>query len=175
MPEAPPPDPSLDEDESRGSSVRLRVAPARESATFLAWAQEQVVSSPMEVSEEVRRLENQLISALRARDHAQALLLASTLVYANPQHEVARRIKARCAQNLRGATKAFPRHDAIPRMRLAWYEMEGRNLSQRAAYILSCVDGFLSVEQLIDVSAMSPLVAYDLLDNLVRDGIIELT
>jgi hypothetical protein len=60
-------------------------------------------------------------------------------------------------------------------MRLAWHELAGRNLSHKAAYMLSCVDGFLTVEQLMDVSAMAPLAAYDTLDNLVRDGIIELT
>ncbi len=175
MPEAPPPG-SAEEDESRSSSIRLRLAPVRDSSTFLAWAQEQVTSTTVQpVSEEVRLLENQLISALRGRDHAQALMIASALVYAHPEHEVGKRIKARCAQNLRGATLAFPRHDAVPRMRMAWYEMAGRNLSHRAAFMLSCVDGFLTVEQLIDVSAMAPLVAYDVLDNLVRDGILELT
>jgi hypothetical protein len=165
-----------DDEENRSSSVRLRVAPSRESATFLAWAQEQVTSTDhVPVSDEVRLLENRLISALRARDGAQALLLASAIVYSCPEHAVAKRIKARCAQQVRGATLAFPRHDAIPRMRLAWHEMAGRNLSRRAAFMLSCVDGFLTVEQLMDVSAMEPLVAYDTLDNLVRDGIIELT
>jgi hypothetical protein len=164
------------DNEARASSIRLRIAPSRESATFLAWAQEQVTSTDAKVvSEEVRLLENRLISALRSRDVALALILSSSLVYQCPDHEVGKRIKARCAHQVRGATRAFPRHDAIPRMRLAWSDMVGRNLSRRAAFMLSCVDGHLTVEQLIDVSAMEPLVAYDTLDNLVRDGIIELT
>jgi hypothetical protein len=165
----------VDAEEARSSAIRLRIAPTRDSATFLAWAQEQVTATTtVPLSEEVRLLENRLISALRARDNSLALLIASAIVYSCPEHEIARRIKARCAQR-RGATLAFPRHDAVAHMRLAWHDMEGRNLSRRAAYMLSCIDGFLTVEQLIDVSAMEPLTAYDTIDNLLRDGIIELT
>jgi hypothetical protein len=168
------PRPAQPAQQLRTSSVQLRVAPAREPASFVAWAQEQV-SHEAAPSDEVRQLEQQLVTALRNRDAAQALTAASVLVYECPDHEVARRIKVRCAQQLRGATRAMPRPEAIPRMRIPWHELGGRNLAQRAAFLLSCIDGVSTVEQLIDVSAFSPLVAYDILDVLVRDGIVELT
>jgi hypothetical protein len=171
-----PPSEEFGDEEAQSSLVRLRIAPRRESANFVAWAQEQITATDhVVVSEEVRLLENRLIAALSAHDLAQALMLANAIVYQHANHEVAKRIKARCSQQLRGAPLAFPRHDAIPRMRVPWHELAGRNLSRRAAFMLSCVDGVSTVEQLIDVSALAPLLAYDTLDNLLRDGIIELT
>lgn len=167
---------TVEERESRSSFTRIRIEPRRDATNFAAWVHEQITSTDHAVvSEEVRALEHRLIAALSARDSAQALVIASAIVYQHPDHQVARRIKARCAQRVRGVTAAFPRHDAIPRMRVAWYELSGRNLSRSAAFMLSCIDGFLTVDQLIDVSAMAPLLAYDTLDTLVRDGIIELT
>lgn len=165
----------LEAGDDRASSVRLRIAPLREAPSFLEWAREQVEHGETPTSPAIQALEEKLIDALRAHDSAQALTVASVLVYECPDHAVARHIKARCAAQLRGLTRAFPRHDAIPRMRLAWHELEERNLSHRAAFMLSCIDGFSTVEQLMDISAMPPLVAYDTLDILVRDGIVELT
>jgi hypothetical protein len=148
--------------------------PSGEPTTFLKWAEDQVAPEAAP-SEEVRVHEEQLVTALRNRDPAQALTAASVLVYKYPGHEVARRIKARCAHQLqRGATRAFPRGDSIPRMVVAWHELGDRPLSRSAAFMLSCIDGVSSVEQLIDVSAMPPLAAYDTLDLLVQDGIVEL-
>jgi hypothetical protein len=127
------------------------------------------------VPEGVRKLEDQLVEALREHDAARALTVASVIVYERPDHEVARRMKTRCAQHLRGATLVFPRLDAIPRMRVVWHELGGRNLPRRAIFMLACIDGVSTVEQIVDISAMSPLMAYDTLDLLVQGGIVELT
>ena len=164
-----------DPGDDRASSVRLRLAPTREPPAFLDWAREQVEYAATPASPAVQALEEKLIEALRAHDSAQALTLASVIVYECPEHPVARHIKTRCAAQLRGLTRAFPRHDAIPRMRIPWTDLGERNLSHRAAFMLSCIDGFSTVEQVLDISSMSPLVAYDTLDILVRDGIVELT
>jgi hypothetical protein len=159
-----------------GPALAVRLAPPLEPATFVTWVQEQLAQeSSLKTSDEVGVLEQKLVRALRDRNTAQALTLASVIVYQCPEHEVARRIKTRCAQQQRGATLAFPRSDAIPRMRLPWTELEGRNLPGRAAFLLSCLDGASTVEQIIDVSAMPVLLAYETLDMLVRDGIVELT
>jgi hypothetical protein len=161
--------------EQPGSSVRLRLAPTGEPRSFTAWAQESLSDdSTAPVSEEVRKLEHQLVAALGARNGPQAMLVASTMVYRWPEHAAARRIKDRCAKHLRDTTIVFPRPDAIPRMRVAWHELAGRNLSRLAAYMLSCIDGSLRVEQVVDISAMSPLIAYETLDALAQEGIIEL-
>jgi hypothetical protein len=148
--------------EARGSAVRMRVSVPL--ATIPAEAL---------VSDEVRLLEDQLVNALRRGENARALMLASSLVYSNPEHVVARRIKSRCAQNMTADAIPFPSDDAIPVQCLDTSELAERNLSRRAAHMLSCIDGALTVEEVIDISALPQLVAYDVLDALVREGIID--
>ena len=109
------------------------------------------------------------------RDLPNALTLASVLVYMDPENAIARRIKDRCAKQLDNArTRSFPRHDAIPRQRVPWSELSRRTLSRSEAFLLYCIDGKTTVEDIIDASAMPPLVAFETLDALIREGLVDL-
>jgi hypothetical protein len=126
--------------------------------------------------EGVRRTEERLLSAIKTSDLPNALTLASVLVYMDPSHAIAQRIKKRCANQMDSArTRAFPRHDAIPRQCIPWSELRRRTLSRSEAFLLWCIDGRSTVEQVIDTSAMSPLVAFETLDDLIREGIVDLS
>jgi hypothetical protein len=121
-------------------------------------------------------LEQRLLHAILEHDPAAALILASTLAYLDPTHEVARRIKSRCFKQLRSnVTREFPAYDAIPRVSLGWDAITKRHLSRHAAYVLACIDGASTVEVLVDVSALQPLAAYEALDSLISDGIVVLS
>jgi hypothetical protein len=115
-------------------------------------------------------LEARLLAALRQRDTSSALLLASRLVYLEPTHDAARRIKVRCASRKSDAAD-FPGALAVPRMVVTWDSLVGQELSAHAAYMLSLVDGS-TVDALVDASALRPLAAYEALDGLRRAGII---
>jgi hypothetical protein len=118
-------------------------------------------------------LEARLLRALEQRKLPEALMVASSLVYLYPAHDVARRLKERCADQMdsKGAPEFAPRH-AVPSMRLSWNELRDRTLSREAAYVLSCVDGATTIEALIDMSALQPLAAYEALDALTCEGIV---
>ncbi len=126
----------------------------------------------------VRLAEERLLEAMKAHDVAKALTLASVLVYMDPTHAIAQRIKDRCAKlpdhGDRARTLAFPRPDAIPRQCVPWSDLRRRTLSRNEAYLLWCVDGRSTVEAIIDASAMPPLVAFETLDSLIREGIVDL-
>ena len=161
--------------EPKGSGIRVRVAPAVDAAAMAALAVDYDTSSPSSTSpDDVCRLEERLLAAVKAGDLAAALTLASVIVYADPAHEVARSIKERCATQAAGtASQPFPRQDAVPRQRVAWSELTRRALSRNEAFVLSRIDGRSTVAELVDVSGMAPLAAFATLDRLVRDGIID--
>ncbi|HLK39353.1 MAG TPA: hypothetical protein VKU41_21480 [Polyangiaceae bacterium] len=126
-------------------------------------------------SDDVAELESLLLRAMKARDGAAALVLASRIVYVDPAHAVAQRIKSRCTQRIRAhCTREFPRADAVPRMLVTWQELKHRPLTREAAYLLTCVDGRATVEEIVDTSALTLLVAYEAFDGLVNDGIVAL-
>ena len=157
-----------------GSALRMKVARAAsgEDLAALTVVRDEAASKPAAI----RQAEDRLLAAIRSRDLPNALILASVLVYMDPGNAIARRIKDRCAKQLDSArTRSFPRHDAIPRQRVPWSELSRRTLSRSEAYLLWCIDGRSTVEDIIDASAMPPLVAFETLDALLREGLIDLT
>jgi hypothetical protein len=166
--------------EQKGSGVRVRIAPTVDAAAMAALALDYDTSTTSSTSpDDVCRLEERLLAAVKAGDLAAALTLASVIVYADPEHEVARGIKERCATQAAalaaGSTdQPFPRQDAVLRQRVAWSELTRRALSRNEAFLLSRIDGRTTVAELVDVSGMAPLAAFATLDSLVRDGIIDL-
>lgn len=138
-------------------------------------SQERDIDPPSAPEPSMRReeLESRLLEALKAHDSGAALLLASALAYMDPTSETARRIKLRCVSRVQGrATRELPQLQAVPKRLVDWASLEDRKLTRQQIYVLSLVDGIATVENVIDASAISPLVAYDALDCLLRDKII---
>jgi hypothetical protein len=155
------------------SAVQLRVAKAANGADIAALDIGR--DHPSTRPEPIRETEERLLSAIKTRDLPNALTLASVLVYMDPTHEIAVRIKDRCAKQLEGTrTRAFPRHDAVPKQCVPWSELRRRTLSRHEAYLLYCIDGQSTVEEIVDASAMPPLIAFETLDALIREGIVDL-
>jgi hypothetical protein len=159
--------------ESPGSAVRLRVVPAAEELELAARCLEQ--DDPSARPDAVRRAQERLLAAIRADDLSNALTLASVLVYTDPDHAIARRIKDACAKVLSSApTRPFPKPSAVPRKRMPWPELSRRSLSRAEAHVLWCIDGRLTVEEVVDASALPPLTAFETLEALLLGGVIDL-
>jgi hypothetical protein len=62
----------------------------------------------------------------------------------------------------------------VPHRLVEWDALQGRNLSREKVYILALIDGFSTIEAVIDASAISPRAAYDALEELVREEIVTL-
>ncbi|MCG8421997.1 MAG: hypothetical protein MJE77_29090 [Proteobacteria bacterium] len=63
---------------------------------------------------------------------------------------------------------------AVPTMAMDLNQLGGENIDNRAAFLMSRVDGMLTVDELLDVSGMPRLEAYRHLSMLVIKGILKL-
>jgi hypothetical protein len=63
---------------------------------------------------------------------------------------------------------------AVPSLAMSASEYGQRALDNRAAFLLSRVDGMLTIDDLMTVSGMPPLEAHRHLCNLLRQGILTL-
>ena len=76
---------------------------------------------------------------------------------------------------LQGVYKAYLGDSTqVPMLTLPLHEIELHQLDNRAAFLLSRIDGSMSVEDILDVCGMSRLEALQLLSGLVMRGVLEL-
>ena len=149
------------------SGIQLRTETA---ATAVAAP---LVQSAKGVSPERAVLEGRLLRAVQASCNGAALMLASSLTYQDPEDEVARRIKARCAElEENPQARAFPRRKAVPRVHIGWNGVKEEMVSCQAAYMLMFIDGQSTVEVMVDASGLPPLTAYEAIDSLIGAGIV---
>lgn len=64
--------------------------------------------------------------------------------------------------------------DHVPRLLVKHSAITALSLDHRAGFLLSCVDGGSTIEEIIDVSAMPRLDAVRILYELVQEGVIEM-
>jgi hypothetical protein len=81
------------------------VVPGTGVESFSSWVNDQLVPSSQASppSEEIQSHEDAMIRALQLRDIPAALMHACALVYLDPGHQAAQRIKRRCMRALRVA------------------------------------------------------------------------
>jgi len=148
------------------SGVHARIAPKSAALSFSAWVNGLLSSAPRA---HIEALEERLLAALQARDVAASLMVACSIVYLDPEHSVALRIKRRCAREMQ---RALARGEGVPRMALRWSALRERGLSPQAVSVLSCIDGRSSVDEVIGLTGLPPAVARETFAALVRDGIV---
>jgi hypothetical protein len=108
-------------------------------------------------------------------DFTGALVVAESLVEAAPDHEEARRCVERCTDVLsqmytaRLGSPAQAVRVAVPNDQIRWL-----SLDHRAGFLLSLVDGHLTIEELLDISGMSRLDALRILYGLLDQRVIAL-
>ncbi len=156
------------------SGVHMRISPRSSVESFSSWVNEQLVPQAAHAPSapdrgELESLEEKLLHALQARDIPTALMHACALVYLDPTHQAARRIKKRCMRELRGGR---PRTADVPYMRFRWSELRDRELSPEDVCILSCIDGQSQLDDVIANAGMQPADAYDVFAELLSEGIV---
>jgi hypothetical protein len=130
-----------------------------------------VPSARPEVSPEVVDMRDRYATG----DFTGALVVAEGLLEAEPAHEEARRVHERCTEALshmylaRLGSPAQVVRVVLPNDQIRWL-----SLDHRAGFLLSLVDGTLSIEELLDISGMTRLDALRILYGLLDQRVIAL-
>ncbi|MFO0585978.1 MAG: hypothetical protein U0441_00495 [Polyangiaceae bacterium] len=173
--------------------------PARTDATFATpaaqpWSEptidvapepwsEPAISPPFD-SEDLRRTALRAappdkLAAIEARiaagDYGRALVLAEAALVEHPGDSSLNKHAESCRDKMyRRYLERLGAVDHVPRLAVHAGAITGLALDHRAGFLLSCIDGGSTVEEIIDVSAMPRLDAVRILYELVQEGVIEM-
>lgn len=109
-------------------------------------------------------------------DFTGALVVAESLLEADPEDEDAKRYAQSCREVLTQmyAARIGPMDQvatvAVPPDQITWL-----SLDHRAGFLLSLVDGVSSIEEILDISGMTRLDALRIMYTLVQQNVITLT
>lgn len=117
-----------------------------------------------------------IAARLNAGDFGRALVLAEAALDAHPGNADLARSAETCRDELyKRYLERLGAADNVPRLAMKHGAITGLALDHRAGFLLSCVDGGSTVEEIIDVSAMPRLEAVRVLYELLQEGVIEMT
>jgi hypothetical protein len=106
-------------------------------------------------------------------DYSGALVLAEALLDERPDDEAARRYADRCNEMLRQMYRSrIGDGSQVLRVAVSNEELRSLSLDHRAGFLLSCVDGYSSIDEVLDVSGMPELDALRILYELIQADII---
>jgi len=109
-------------------------------------------------------------------DFTGALVVAESILDADPENEDARRYAQSCREVLTQmyAARIGPMDQvatvAVPPEQITWL-----SLDHRAGFLLSLVDGISSIDEILDISGMSRLDALRIMYTLVQQNVITLS
>lgn len=110
-----------------------------------------------------------------AGDYRSALVMAEALLEADPDHEEAQAYAVSCRETL--AQKYLGRLGGltkIPRVVMPPDEIRWLSLDHKAGFLLSCIDGTSSIEEVLDVACMHEFEAIRILHDFRELGVIEI-
>jgi hypothetical protein len=118
------------------------------------------------------------LERVRARfevgDFGRALMIAEGMLDEEPRHVAARCYVDACRAVLREMYMArMGDKTKVLRVTMTPAQIKHLALDHRAGFLLSCVDGRSSVDEILDVSGMQPLDALRILYELMQEGVIE--
>lgn len=127
--------------------------------------------APNSIPERVREMQ----ALFDGRNYSSALVLAESVLLGDPGHAQAKRCAEACREmltekylgNLGGRTN-------IPKVTMGPEEMRWLSLDHRAGFLLSFIDGSMSIEEVLDVSSMPELDALRIMFELRMQGVIEI-
>jgi hypothetical protein len=106
-------------------------------------------------------------------DFSGSLKAAESLLERSPAHEEASRFADSCRSRLCGMYEAkLGSLTRVPRVVLPPEQVRWLSLDHRAGFILSCVDGYSSIEEILDVSGMPQIDALRILHELLVQKVI---
>lgn len=108
-------------------------------------------------------------------DFTGALAMAEKLLEEAPANAEANRYMVSCRDILTQMYSARLGSTAqVPKVVLAGDQIRWLTLDHRSGFLLSCIDGVSSIEEILDVSGMQPLDALRILCELMQQGVIEM-
>ena len=110
-----------------------------------------------------------------AGDYRSALVMAESILEADPEHDEARAYATSCRETL--AQKYLSRLGGLTKiLRVAMPPDEIRwlSLDHKAGFLLSCIDGTSSIEEVLDVACMHEFEAIRILHDFRELGVIEI-
>jgi hypothetical protein len=109
-----------------------------------------------------------------AGDYSGALAIAETLLASDPSHRTAQQYADNCREMLcRLYLSRLGDKSRIPRVVMAPTQLRWLTLDHRSGFLLSCVDGMSSIEEILDVSGMAQIDTLRILNDLLQQGVIE--
>lgn len=110
-----------------------------------------------------------------AGDYGRALVLAEAALEEHPQDASVAEYAEGCREALyHRYLERLGAASCVPRLAMHGSALTGLALDHRTGFLLSCVDGFSTIEEIIDVAAMPRLEAVRILYELVQEGAIEM-
>jgi hypothetical protein len=110
-----------------------------------------------------------------ARNYSSALVLAESVLLTDADHVQAKRCAETCREVL---TEKYLSNlggrSSIPRVTMGAEEMRWLSLDHRAGFLLSIIDGSMSIEEVLDVSSMPELDALRIMFELRMQDVIEI-
>jgi hypothetical protein len=131
------------------------------------------VSEPAPISLVDRAREMRAL--FEANNYSSALVLADSVLTSDPNHAEARRCADACRAVLADkylARLGGPR--VIPRVAMSPDQICALALDHRAGFLLSFIDGAMSIDEVLDVSSMLALEALRIMYELREQGAIEI-
>ena len=108
-------------------------------------------------------------------DYSGALVMAESVLQTEPHHTLARRYAEHCRHVLEQmATSRLGALDQVPHVAVESDRLRWLSLDHRAGFLLSLVDGSLSIEELLDISGMPRFEALRILCDLLDQNVIAL-
>lgn len=108
-------------------------------------------------------------------DYSGALVLAEGVLAEQPGHPEATKYAESCREMLRQMYLSRLGDGAhVPRVVMGADQLRWLTLDHRAGFLLSCIDGSSSVDEILDVSGMASLDALRILHELLQEGVIEI-
>ena len=110
-----------------------------------------------------------------ARNYSNALVLAESVLLSDPTHARAQRCAAACREMLTEKyLGSLGGRSNVPRVTMGAEEIRWLSLDHRAGFLLSFVDGEMSIDEVLDVSSMAELDALQIMYELREQGVIEI-
>jgi len=116
-----------------------------------------------------------MMSLFEAQSWSSALVVAESVLVGDPDHAEARRCATGCREMLaeKYLTNLGGRAN-IPRVAMGAEELRWLALDHRAGFLLSFIDGSMSLDEVLDVCSMPELDALRIMFELRMQGAIEI-
>lgn len=147
------------------------LTPPRVAAVTLAVSTVPPAPEPVAVTDPIVEMQERFALG----DYSGALVMAESMLDENPTHVEAREYADSCRAVLQQMyTARIGPLDRVPVVDVARDQLRWLSIDHRTGFILSLVDGFSSLEMILDVCGMPPLDALRMLFELVQQRIISI-